>query len=156
MIEESATVVSTGDGFAIVETQQRAACGSCQQADGCSTSLLSALFKRRHNQLRVQNPIGAQAGERVIIGLQEQTLLKVSFTAYLLPLASMLLAAIALQRLAERFLLPLGELPAIGGGLLGIIIGLMILRRLAAGRLSAADCQAVILRSAMSRQVPFV
>ncbi len=156
MIEESATVVRTADGFAIVETQQRAACGSCQQADGCSTSLLSGLFKRRQNQIRALNPIHAQPGEQVIIGLQEQALLKVSFTAYLLPLACMLLSAMAARQLTEGFLIRLGELPIIVGGLSGLIIGFVLLQRLAASRSSDTDYQAVILRPAMSQQVPIV
>jgi sigma-E factor negative regulatory protein RseC len=156
MIEESATVVRVDAGYAIVETQQRAACGSCQSAGSCSTSVLSGLFKRRHNQLKVLNPINARPGQKVIIGLREQALLKVSLSAYLLPLVSLLLLAMAMQHLSERFVLQLGELPTIAGGLLGFIIGLLLFRRLSSRRRSDPDYQAVILRQAMSQQVPFV
>lgn len=156
MIEESATVVQVEDGYTIVQTQQRAACGSCRSAGSCSTTVLSGLFKRRQNQLRVLNPIDAQPGEQVVIGLQEQALLKVSFSAYLLPLACMLLSAIAMQQVADRFLFPFGELPAICGGLLGFIIGLFLFKRSYVRRLSDPNYQAVILRQAMTQQVPFV
>ncbi|PVV27727.1 MAG: peptide ABC transporter substrate-binding protein, partial [gamma proteobacterium symbiont of Ctena orbiculata] len=86
MIEEPATVISVDDGYAVVETQQRAACGTCASASSCSTSVLSGLFKRRHNRLRVSNPIHAKPGARVIIGVEENVFLKISFLVYLLPL----------------------------------------------------------------------
>lgn len=155
MIEENATVVRLEEDYAYVETAQRAACGSCQSAGSCSTTVLSGLFKRRRNQLKVLNPIQAQPGQQVIIGLQEQALLKVSLSAYLLPLASMLLSAILMQQLSERLQFSLGELPSIAGGLLGLIIGLFLFRRLSQGRSSDPGYQAVILRQAMSQQVPF-
>jgi sigma-E factor negative regulatory protein RseC len=156
MIEESATVVQVKDGYTIVTTRQRAACGSCHSAGSCSTTVLSGLFKRRQNQLRVLNPIAAQPGEQVIIGLQEQALLKVSISAYLLPLACMLLLAIVVQQVSDRFMLSLGELPAIVGGLLGLIIGLFLFKRLSVRRSSDSNYQAVILRQAMTQQIPFV
>ena len=157
MIEQSAIVVRVSDDdYAIVETEQRAACGSCQSAAGCSTSLLSGLFKRRHNQLRVLNPIHALPGERVVIGVQESALLKVSFSAYLLPLLCMLLMAIAVEQLTDRSLYRLGELPTIGGGLLGLVIGLLLFRRLSANRLLDPNYQAVILRPVMTQHVPLV
>ncbi len=157
MIEESATVMRVeDDGYAIVETRQRAACGSCQSAGSCSTSVLSGLFKRRHNELRVLNPIAAKPGERVIIGLQETALLKVSFLAYLLPLGCLLLMAVAAQQLSIHFVWMLGELPTILGGLLGLIIGLFLLRRSAARRAADPNYQAVILRQAASQPVGFV
>ncbi|MEJ2464177.1 MAG: SoxR reducing system RseC family protein [Candidatus Thiodiazotropha sp.] len=156
MIEESATVLQVDDGYAIVTTQQRAACGSCDNKGSCSTTVLSGLFKRRQNQLKVLNPIAAQPGEEVVIGLQEQALLKVSLTAYLLPLACMLLSAIIAQAMSERFMLLFGELPTILGGLLGLIIGLYLFRALSRRRASDPDYQAVILRQAMTQKVPFV
>jgi len=156
MIEEDATVVRVEDGYAIVETQQRAACGSCQSSGSCSTSVLSGLFKRSHCELRVLNPIAAKPGERVIIGLRETALLKVSFLAYLLPLACLLLMAVAAQQLSAHFVWVLGELPTILGGLLGLIIGLLLLRRSAARRATDPNYQAVILRQAASHPVSFV
>jgi sigma-E factor negative regulatory protein RseC len=153
MIEENATVVEVDSGYAIVETQQKAACGSCNSAGSCSTTVLSGLFKRRHNQLKVLNPIGAQPGQQVIIGLQEQALLKVSFLAYLLPLAGMFLLAMLAQPLAQNAGITLGELPGILGGLLGFVTGLILFKRISQSRSSNPDFQAVILRQAMSQQV---
>lgn len=156
MIEETATVVGLQDDFAIVETAQRAACGSCSSADGCSTSVLSGLFKRRLNQMKVLNPIQARPGEQVIIGLQEGALLKVSLAAYLLPLLCTILFAISAQFLTRQLELQGGELPSILGGLLGLLAGLNLFKRITAQKASDPAYQAVILRQANTQPVKFV
>ena len=156
MIEERATVVRLDDRYAVVETQQRAACGGCHSAGSCSTTVLSGLFKRRPNQLKVLNPIKAQPGERVIIGLQEPVLLKTSFSAYLLPLVCLLLSAILLHQLTPDSMSHLGELPTVIGGLLGLILGLYLFKVFAERNASDPDCQAVILRHEKTQTVPFV
>lgn len=148
MIEESATVISADDGYAIVETQQRPACGACATASGCSTAILSGLFKRSHTRLRVSNPIHAKPGEQVVIGLLETTFLKISFLAYLLPLLCMILLAILMQAVATYFNWQLGELPQVLGGLLGLISGFFLLGLLAGQKQDEPGYQAVILRLA--------
>ncbi|MCU7904686.1 MAG: SoxR reducing system RseC family protein [Candidatus Thiodiazotropha sp. (ex Epidulcina cf. delphinae)] len=153
MIEEPATVVSLDEQYAVVVTEQRAACGSCRSAGGCSTTLLAGLFKRRHNQLTVLNPIQAKPGERVIIGLREQTLLKVSVLAYLLPLVCMIAAAILMQGLTAHFAWHGGELSLVVGGLLGLIAGLLPLRRLTGRKGGDPGYQVVILRQAGTTSV---
>jgi sigma-E factor negative regulatory protein RseC len=153
MIEESATVISIDDGYATVETQQQPACGACAAASGCSTSVLSGLFKRSHTRLRVSNPIHAKPGEQVIIGLPENTFLKVSFLAYLLPLACMILIAILMQAVATHINWQFGELPQVLGGLLGLISGFFLLRLLTGQKQNEPGYQAVILRLAGTARV---
>jgi sigma-E factor negative regulatory protein RseC len=148
MIEEFARVVICEEGFAIVETQTKAACGDCQAQSGCSTSILAGLFKRRHNRLKVLNPIQAVPGQRVIIGLPEQSLVSISLIAYLLPLASMLLAAIGFQEVAAYWQWQGGELASIIGGLSGLAIGLLLLRGFSRRHAQDPSYQAVILRQA--------
>ncbi|PUB84978.1 MAG: hypothetical protein DBP01_14640, partial [gamma proteobacterium symbiont of Ctena orbiculata] len=112
-------------------------------------------FKRRHNRLRVFNPIHARPGQRVIIGLQENALLKVSFLAYLLPLVCMILMAILMQAAATLFIWQIGELPQVVGGLLGLIGGFILLRQLAGQKQNEPGYQAVILRLAGTVNVEF-
>jgi sigma-E factor negative regulatory protein RseC len=156
MIEETATVVEVKEDYAIVETGQQAACGSCHSAGSCSTSVLSGLFKPKHNQLMVFNPIQAKPGEEVVIGLRETALLKVSFVAYLLPLLCMMFSAIAIQQLAVHFDILGGELPTILGGLLGLLAGLILFKRITARKRSDPTYQAVILRQANLHPVRFI
>jgi sigma-E factor negative regulatory protein RseC len=106
--------------------------------------------------LKVLNPIEARPGEQVIIGLREGALLKASFSAYLLPLVCMLSGAIVVHRLTQDFSAVLGELPTIGGGLLGFIIGLYLFKTGSFHRASDPNYQVVILRQAMKQKVPFV
>jgi sigma-E factor negative regulatory protein RseC len=148
MIEESARVITCEEGFAIVETQVKAACGGCKAQSGCSTSILAGLFKRRHNRLKVLNPIQALPGQRVIIGLPEQSLVSISLIAYLLPLFSMLLGAIGFQEAAVYWQWRGGELASIIGGLSGLTLGLMLLRRFSHHHAQDPSYQAVILRRA--------
>ncbi|MCG7873243.1 MAG: SoxR reducing system RseC family protein [Candidatus Thiodiazotropha lotti] len=156
MIEETAMVVRIEGEYAFVETEKRAACGSCESQGSCSTSVLAGLFKRRYNHLRVVNTVLAKPGEQVIIGLQEQALLKLSMLAYLLPLILMILAAIVAQYLFGLFNIQSGELPQVIGGLLGLIGGFFLLRLLAYKNRHDPGYQAVILRHADRISVPFV
>jgi sigma-E factor negative regulatory protein RseC len=155
MIEEPATVIFADDGYAIVETRQRPACGSCASSGSCSTTILSGLFKRRYNRLRVSNSIEARPGDLVIIGMRENALLRVSFVAYLLPLVCMIMMAMAMQALASQLAWQLGELPQVLGGLLGLIAGFFLLKRHTGLKRNESDYQAVILRVANTTQVEF-
>ncbi len=155
MIEENATVVSCEGDRAVVETQQKAACGSCHSADSCGTSVISGLFKRKHNQLRVLNAIDAKPGERVVIGLQERALVNASLVAYLLPLFFMISFALAGQELMGQYFQSAGELIAILCGLLGLILGLFLAQRHALGGERDSAFQAVILRQASISPVHF-
>jgi sigma-E factor negative regulatory protein RseC len=146
MIEESATVLACDEDFAFVETQVQAACGACQAQSGCSTSVLSGLFKRRNNRLKVLNPIQAKPGQRVIIGIQEQALVSVSLVAYLLPLLSLILGAVGIQEATEYWQWQGGELGSILGGLSGLIIGLYLVRSFSYRHQHDQSYQAVILR----------
>jgi len=153
MLEESARVIACEAGFAIVETQVQAACSGCQAQAGCTTSALAGLFKRRHNRLKVLNPIQAAPGQGVIIGLPEQSLVSISLVAYLLPLWSMLLGAIGLQEAGAYWLWRGGELASIIGGLSGLAIGLLLLRRFSCRHAYDPSYQAVILRRAPGYQI---
>ncbi|MDJ0806006.1 MAG: SoxR reducing system RseC family protein [Gammaproteobacteria bacterium] len=153
MIEESARVIAAEGDFALVETQASAACGACSSAGTCSTSVISGLFKRRHNRLRVLNPIDARPGQQVVIGLQEQALVNASLLAYLLPLICMLLLAVTGQQLAEYWQWSKAELSSIAGGLLGLIIGLGLLRRFTLHSQKNPGFQPVILRRDLGQAV---
>jgi sigma-E factor negative regulatory protein RseC len=155
MIEEPATVIFVDDGYAMVETQQRPACGSCASTSSCSTSVLSGLFKRRYTQIRVSNPIAAKPGEQVIIGLEENALLKISFLAYLLPLLCMMLMAILMRALATHLAWQLGELPQVLGGLFGLMTGYVLLQWFAGHKQNESRYQAVILRPLNTARVGF-
>lgn len=80
-MRETGFVKETKNGFATVTVAKKSACGencaSCK--GGCTPS---------ERVLEVKNPIGAKAGERVILELPEQRVLQAAFLAYILPLAA--------------------------------------------------------------------
>lgn len=88
MIEETATVVRVEEGAAWVSVQTRSACGHCGASADCGTAMIAKLFGEKENLLRLANPLGVVAGDRVVIGVSNALLLKASMLAYLLPLVS--------------------------------------------------------------------
>ena len=78
--------------------------------------------------------------------VQERALVGASLMAYLLPLVSLILGAVAAQEAALYWGWSSAELGSIAGGLLGLIIGLDLLRRFAIRSRRNPDYQAVILR----------
>ncbi len=156
MIEESARVLRVEAGFAVVETRQRAACGSCQSSGSCSTSVLAGLFKRHDNELRVLNSLDVHPGEEVIIGVQEQALVKLSLLAYLMPIMGMIAGAIVTDRWVRDYLSMSGELPQIIGGIMGLAGGFWLLQRFSRSRHNDPEYQAVILRRAPRTRVGFI
>lgn len=127
MIEEQARVVRLDGDLAEILIQKQSACGSCTAKSGCGTSLLANWFPQRRLTLRLNNHINAQAGDMVVLGLDEATLQRSSLMLYALPLAGLLLAAIA-GEWAFGFLGLPKELGAVLSGLLGLIAALLYVR----------------------------
>lgn len=90
MIEETGVIVSVRGEMAEVEGQRRSTCGSCAANGACGTSLIDRYLGRKRSLVWAQNAIGAGPGDRVILGLPEGALLKVSFVAYLVPLLALI------------------------------------------------------------------
>lgn len=118
VIEETATVVAVEDGFAWVEADRRSACGQCGSADACGTGTLAKLFRQGRTRLRIDDPMGLRTGERVTIAVEGGTLLRASFTAYMLPLVALVAAAgLATALHLEEGLVALAGLAGLAGGL---------------------------------------
>jgi len=116
MIEEIATVIKTEGEMMSVEIQRQSSCGACSVKSGCGTNLIASLFGKRRALLSLPNTIHARPGERVVLGIRENDLVAGSIRLYLLPLAGLLLGALAGHLLAGT------ELFAIAGGLLGMFV----------------------------------
>ena len=123
MIEQRAIITRTEQGFAWIEAQRETSCGSCSAQKGCGTGILAKSIGRRFISMKVLNPIGAEVGDEVVVGLPEYSFLTSAFLTYLLPLILMFFGAIAMREISDIQLL-------IGlGGLGGIALGWIILRR---------------------------
>ena len=89
MLKETALVVSTSHGQAKVAIVRSEACGNCPAKSMCSAA------SGNINVLEVRNPVEARPGEKVIIELQPEALVKATAMVYLLPATAMVAGATA-------------------------------------------------------------
>jgi len=109
-----------GDGAWVVSAAP-ASCGACG-GKGCGSSIFARVLHADEPEYRVDNPIGAEAGESVVVGLPDGALLGAAASGYLVPL----LLLIAGAALGQQFA---GELGAVSGGLVGLLLAAIRLRR---------------------------
>lgn len=141
MLETPAIVVKTEAHAALVEADFGGGCGSGMCAKGgCGTAVLAQMFSRTPRApMRVGNPIEARIGERVIVGVEEGSLLRATLLAYLLPLALFVLGAVLPRSMHAA------DGAAALGALAGLVVGWVAARLLSRG---SQRRQPVILRRA--------
>jgi len=153
MIEETAFITSCDGAFAQVETQRTTSCGQCQANSTCGTSLLNRFFGYRKVSVKALNPIDAEPGDEVVVGLEESALTQASVMFYLVPILLLIGGAGCGQWLAEWFNFSSTEPVSVVGGLLGLLIGLYW-ARYSANKINLNNRhQAVILRAANTCKV---
>lgn len=150
MIEETGVVVAVHGDLAEIESRRKTACGNCTANGDCGTSLLERYFGRRPLLLTVNNRIGAGPGESVVIGVPEQSLLALSFAAYVVPLVTMIAGGIAGSLLAPIAAPGFAREVSLGAGVLGLAAGLGWLGRFSRARESDERYRPVILRRSVS------
>lgn len=146
MLEENGIVISISKGMAEVSVMPQSACGSCNASSGCGTSLIASLFPERNSRFKVKNPLGAKAGEHVVIGLNESTLQTASLILYLIPLAGLIFGAMAGIYLSEHVFRNSSELLGILLGFTGMGGGFILVKYLVHFAGGAGNYQAEIIR----------
>jgi sigma-E factor negative regulatory protein RseC len=86
MIEELGKVVAVEDDWAWVETERKTVCGQCAANKGCGTSVLAKVFGQKTNAIAVVKSLPVKIGDQVVIGIDENSLVKGSLLIYALPL----------------------------------------------------------------------
>lgn len=151
MIEETAIVTESSGEIAQVRTLRKTTCGTCNAQSNCGAHVLTKFFAAKIRTYAVLNPIGADIGEQVVIGIPERALTNLSFLFYIVPLLSMILAA----GVAENFMLNIfgvaGEPLTILSGLLGLVMGLISVKYHANRIRRSNKLQVTILRRADNR-----
>jgi sigma-E factor negative regulatory protein RseC len=148
MIETPATVVGLGPDVAWVETVRQSACGHCESAGSCGTSVLAQLFGAPRSRLQIPDSQGLRVGEQVVIGIPDGTLVRASVVAYLLPLAALVAAAALATALGANE----GVVASIG--LLGLGGGLWVSGRLTGGQHARERYRPVLIRRGASIKAP--
>ncbi len=129
MIEETGHIISRDGDYAWVETQRKSACSSCSASKGCGTGALSKFYANRFSRVRALNNIDAAPGEAVVIGLQEEALVRGSLAVYGLPLLSLLLMALLGNAVAvEKGMQEPDGLVALFG-IAGLLLGFFLVRQ---------------------------
>ena len=122
MIEQTGRVAEVRSGFAIVETNPRAACGGCRVEGGCGLVGLARLLSQRRDAVRVADHLGLTPGDTVVLGLQAGKLVRAAAAAYGIPLVGLVLGS----TLATGVGVPDGGAALAGGA--GLLAGLGWLR----------------------------
>jgi sigma-E factor negative regulatory protein RseC len=130
MIEQIATVVELEGDAAWVETQRHSACGACAMNKGCGAGLLAKAFRFSSPRLKVQHTQDVEVGDRVVIGVDEQALVRGSFAAYIMPILFMLGFALLGETFFTGMLTTVApDVVGLLSGMVGLDAGLMWLKR---------------------------
>lgn len=136
LVEGLARVVGLQGDVAWLEPEQTPTCGGCAAAGGCWAKGIGTIAGRiSARRLALNEHPGLQVGERILVGVRSDALLKASLTAYALPLVTLFLGA-GLAQWAFG-----AEGATLAGSLGGLGLGLL-LARLGAARLLACGASA--------------
>ena len=153
MLEETAQVVRIRGEEVWVETQRRSSCDSCAAEKGCGTATLSKVLGNRRNVVRVLSAIPLGVGDRVVIGIREQALVRGSLAVYAVPILLLLLGGLLGELGAQQFIWENAELAGVTLGISGLIAGLAWLRRFTRRIQNDPNFQPVVLRRQTSAGV---
>ena len=129
MNEGIAHVVSVEGDVAWLVPEQTGSCGGCAASGACGAKGIGTLASRlEYRRFKINNESNLHIGDRVVIGIPDNALIKASINAYGIPLFTLLLAGSLAQ---WKFGNDLATMAAMVGGLL---IGLGF-SRVGAGRL---------------------
>ncbi|MFT6624532.1 MAG: sigma-E factor negative regulatory protein RseC [Cycloclasticus sp.] len=102
MIEETATVQNVNDHLIQVVTTQSASCHQCNEAESCSTSVLSKFFGNKTVELQLYSDLTLKAGDKVLLGIEESVFVGLTCLVYFLPLCALLLFALLGQAIESE------------------------------------------------------
>lgn len=123
MIEERAVIIGLSDEASLgiptasLEIERRTACGLCGQTRGCGNQVWGKLLGHESAVFKAENTIQAMVGQRVIVAIDEQALVKAALMLYLIPLATMFLLGVIASAVWQS------ELAAMLGVLIGLFAG---------------------------------
>lgn len=141
-VQAGADNCTIASSTATLEIERKVACGLCGQTRGCGNSIWGKLFAHQSSAFKAQNRINAKVGDSVIVGINEQALLKSALLLYVLPLATMLLGAILAIQFSNT------DINAIIGAVIGLVLGFLWVKGHTASQRYYLQQQPVILRLA--------
>ena len=131
LTEGIAQVVAVEGNMAWLVPESGSSCGGCSSAVACGSKGIGTVTSRlEQRRFQLINEAGLRIGERVVVGVRENALLRASITAYVIPIAALLIAGALAQSIAGSDMITMVAMLA------GLVFGLW-LARVRAGRLMA-------------------
>lgn len=122
MLEQYARVVQSSEQGVWVKPSEPQGCGVCA-GQGCASRRIAELFQRVPRQYQVESHVALSAGDHVIVGLPEGSVLRSALILYGMPLILMLAGALLAQ------LWFAGDVGAVVGAVAGLLLsGIFIAR----------------------------
>jgi sigma-E factor negative regulatory protein RseC len=125
MIEEQAIVIKASKERVTLEVVRSQPCGLCGQVRGCGNSIWGKIFSHQSGFIETRNDLNAKLGDVVILGIDETLMLKSSLMLYGVPLLLMFLGMTIANSIATDTV----EFYTLLGGVLGLSIGVMMIKR---------------------------
>ncbi len=92
-------MIRADQSTAWVRVGARSGCPACDAGQGCGAGVFGKLLNRRSVEIRVENSIGAVAGQTVLLGLSETEFLALVLRLYGLPLLAGLAGAMVCHQI---------------------------------------------------------
>jgi sigma-E factor negative regulatory protein RseC len=128
MIEENGHVIAVENDMALIEIERKSICSACSVNKGCGAGVLSKVVGNKRFQLTAHNSVNANVGDEVIVGIEDNMLVKSSFAVYIVPLLLLFVGAWFGNSIAGLLVIQASEGVSILFGMLGLAIGFIWLR----------------------------
>ena len=132
MVEGIAHVVAVEGNMAWLVPDQGSSCGGCASAEACGSKGIGTKASRLEaRRFQLANDAGLRVGERVVVGIRENALLRASLVAYVIPLFTLLTAGALAQWAAGSDSITMIAMIAglaVGFGLMRIGAGRLLMR----------------------------
>ena len=125
MVEGIAQVVEVDGKLVWLVPEQTGSCGGCASASACGSKGIGTTASRLElRRFQLVNDYNLRIGERVVVGIRENALLKASITAYAIPLATLLSAgALAQWAVGSDFITMMAMIAGLALGLVFARVG---------------------------------
>lgn len=148
MIKQTAIVTRTEHAIAFVKTIRESTCGQCSVQKGCGTSVFSKVLGNKFSELTALNPINAETGDMVILGMRESVLINSALLMYLFPLLMMFSGAASMVMISHWFNLDLGQLWVIASSFIWFLAAFLYIKKVSKKHVGDKKFQPVILSKA--------
>ena len=139
-MQEQAIVVEVNGREVAVETERQSTCGQCSAKNGCGSALLGKYFNRNKQQLVVETDLSLAVGDKILLGLNENALLRGSFIVYAIPLLMMLLLPLVVSQF------DLSEFVSILSAVVGFSAGIIYVKYFSIVARSEEEFSPVVLK----------